>query len=430
MRSSALITACLVTGLVVPSGLAAQTAAVAPGRSIEIVLDASGSMNARLADGRSRLDGAREALGVVVPAIPATARLSLRLYGDQSPRARHDCRDTRIAVPFGAAATAAAAALAAVKGITAQGYTPITWVIEQAAGDLATEATADRLVVLVSDGKETCEGDPCAAARALTKAGAKVTIHTVGFGVDSAARLQLQCIARATGGTYFPAESAAELANALKKATVTSAMTIAVETSGPGRLTVKGADLSGHKVIDSVSGTQVAMVSSLGETVTVPSGIYTVTIGAGAWRGIEVKAGETTVLAPGRLRVEGAALAGHAVVDPETAKAFGMVSATMDSLAVLPGTYDVMFGQAVWSGVRIESGQRTILQPGIITLRGASINGHRIAAADGREVGSVSATGASMPLPPGSYTVQIAGKAVPFTLAEAQRLEIDMRSPR
>lgn len=90
MRPSHLITACLVTGLVVPSGLAAQTAAVAPGRSIEIVLDASGSMNARLADGRSRLDGAREALGVVVPAIPATARLALRLYGDQSPRARHD----------------------------------------------------------------------------------------------------------------------------------------------------------------------------------------------------------------------------------------------------------------------------------------------------------------------------------------------------
>ena len=82
-------------------------------KSIEIVLDASGSMTAKLADGRSRLDGAREAIGMVAPAIPAQDRLALRVYGDQSPREKHNCEDTRLAVPFAEANQAAPAALAA-----------------------------------------------------------------------------------------------------------------------------------------------------------------------------------------------------------------------------------------------------------------------------------------------------------------------------
>ena len=415
-----------------PLPLSAQTGVSAgAAKSIEIVLDASGSMSAKLADGRSRLDGAREAIGIVAPAIPAQDRLALRVYGDQWPREKHNCEDTRLAVPFAAAGQAAPAALAAVKGVKAQGYTPITWVIEQAANDLAAEQAAEKLVILVSDGKETCKGDPCATARALVKAGAKLAIHTIGFGVDSAARLQLECIAAATGGRYFPAESAQQLAEALKTATVTSATRLAVEQSGPGKLTINGADLSGHDVIDSVTGQKVATISATGGTVTVPSGIYTVRIGhAGAWRGVEVKAGRTTVLTPGHLHVARAMLRGHDVVDPETGDVFGTVSSTKDTIAILPGTYDVMFGKVAWSGVRIDAGQHSTLNPGGLDLHGASIDGHRVATADGREAGSVSATGSMIALPPGSYTVAVGAKKVPFTVAEGQWVEIDIRSPQ
>jgi Ca-activated chloride channel family protein len=62
---------------------------------------------------------------------------------------------------------------------------------------------------VVSDGKETCQGDPVVAARALAAKG--TTVHTVGFVVDTAARGQLQAIARATGGTYFDAPVGPEL---------------------------------------------------------------------------------------------------------------------------------------------------------------------------------------------------------------------------
>jgi hypothetical protein len=51
-------------------------------------------------------------------------------------------------------------------------------------------------VILVSDGKETCKGDPCLTAKALAEADGSLIIHTIGFAADSAAKYQLQCIAR------------------------------------------------------------------------------------------------------------------------------------------------------------------------------------------------------------------------------------------
>ena len=68
-----------------------------------------------------------------------------------------------------------------------------------------------RTIVLVSDGKETCAGDPCAAARALAAADARLVIHTIGFNVDAAARFELQCIARVARGTYSDATGAGDL---------------------------------------------------------------------------------------------------------------------------------------------------------------------------------------------------------------------------
>ena len=70
--------------------------------------------------------------------------------------------------------------------------------------------------MLVSDGKETCQGDPVVAAKALAAKG--ITVHTVGFVVDTAARGQLQAIARVTGGTYFDAPVGPELPDTLKSA--------------------------------------------------------------------------------------------------------------------------------------------------------------------------------------------------------------------
>ena len=113
------------------------------------------------------------------------------------------------------ASAAGGAITAAVDGAKAQGYTPIAYSLGQAANDFPADAK-ERVIVLVSDGKETCQGDPVVAARALAAKG--ITVHTVGFIVDTAARGQLQAIARATGGTYFDAPVGPELPDTLKQA--------------------------------------------------------------------------------------------------------------------------------------------------------------------------------------------------------------------
>ena len=68
----------------------------------------------------------------------------------------------------------------------------------------------------MSDGKETCKAIRCWRQKAL--AGKGITVHTVGFIVDTAARGQLQNIARITGGTYFDAPVGPELPETLKSA--------------------------------------------------------------------------------------------------------------------------------------------------------------------------------------------------------------------
>jgi hypothetical protein len=93
--------------------------------------------------------------------------------------------------------------------------TPISAAVTQVA-DLLKGRAAETTVVLVSDGQETCGGDPCATVKALKAAGVKFVLHVVGFAVTAADQAQLECIAQAGGGKYFAAADAAGLLAALQ----------------------------------------------------------------------------------------------------------------------------------------------------------------------------------------------------------------------
>ena len=121
-----------------------------------------------------------------------------------------------------------------------------------------------RVIVLVSDGKETCQGDPVVAARALAAKG--ITVHTVGFIVDTAARGQLQAIARATGGTYFDAPVGPELPDTLKQALNACAQRVVTLPAKPkpGKLRTTSATwLTSHDVLNAETGEKVADVRQL-----------------------------------------------------------------------------------------------------------------------------------------------------------------------
>ena len=189
----------LISLAILPNVASAQTCNSSD-RSILLIMDASGSMNAKLPNGETRMAVAQRAVKGVASFIPAEAQLSLRLYGAQSPKAEKNCQDTNLAVPFSPAGSSGAVITATVDAALAQGYTPIAYSLEQAANDFAADVK-ERVIVLVSDGKETCEGDP------KWRGARRQRDHRspCGIIVDTAARGQLQAIAKATGGTYFDA---------------------------------------------------------------------------------------------------------------------------------------------------------------------------------------------------------------------------------
>jgi von Willebrand factor type A domain len=401
------------------------TAVPTQAKNIELILDASGSMNAALGAG-SRITAAKDAVATVVQGLPADTTLAFRAYGHQSPRAQHDCNDTQLLVPFGPLPNVKDRVVGAARSVKAQGYTPISHVLGLAAKDLGQQA-GERVIILVSDGKETCDADPCATARALKENDVSLVVHTIGFAVDSAARLELQCVAEKTGGSYHDADSAEGLAKALGLAAVAPMAKVVSPSKEPGNLKIERADLMGHAVVDAVTNVKVGDISSTISTIKVPAGIYNVSFGQGLWRGVEVKAGKLTVLQPASLEIEGASLSGHELRDSETGKVIAQISSIKRTAAVLPGLYDITFGDAVWPGIKLDGGVKTVLKPGRLTVDGAKFEGHGVFDAAGKRIGSVSNMGSTLPLPPGSYSVEIGGKRVAFTLAEGQTMTLSAR---
>jgi hypothetical protein len=322
--------------------------------------------------------------------------------------------------------------LAASSSVRAQGYTPITYVLKLAAKDLAGEDAAARVIVLASDGRETCASDPCATAKALADADAKLVVHTVGLGVDAAARYQLQCIANVARGIYVGANNTAELAAALVKTAEASAAPKTTERTAAkaaSKLRIEGAPPASHDVIDAATGQQVARINTgHPKEVELPAGIYNVRFQNGLWMGVEVKAGATTILKPGFLRIEGRDLWGNKLLDPETSEIVGSTTAGYDRVALVPTRMLVTFANVdttLWpEPVEIREGATTTLRPGgLKVIRPGPFN-YRVTAANGRVVGMVSSGVSRVALPPGPYTLEAGEQRIPVEVRQGEDVEI------
>lgn len=173
-----------------------------------IVLDASGSMWGQI-EGRTKIEIARETLSDVLTTLPDTLDLGLIAYGH---REKGSCTDIEEIVAPGAGTRADIAA--AVKSLNPKGKTPIADSVKIAAESLRyTEEKAT--VIVVTDGIETCNADPCALASELEKLGVEFTAHVIGFGLTEDEGKQVACLAENTGGRYLQAANAEELASAL-----------------------------------------------------------------------------------------------------------------------------------------------------------------------------------------------------------------------
>lgn len=403
-------------------GVAQQAGA----KDVSIVLDCSGSMWGALPDGQTKIEAAKKALESLVSDLPADVNLAFRVFGARSETAKRDCQDSQLLVPFAQIQENRDAVIAAARGIAPRGYTPITYSLTLGAEDFSGRPPGGRVIVLVSDGKENCQGDPCALAAALKKSDANLVVHTVGFDIDAAGRSQLQCMARASDGLYFTAQSASELAAVLSKAVaqtppaVTTVVTLPDNT--PGWLSIEGPDLKGHKVTVAESGEGVGSISRSNTSLQLPPGIYNVSFGKNLWKSVEVAPGETTTLRPAHLGVNNALLNGHKVVDLETGEVQASVSLSNATVALMPGRYEVLFGSAVWL-IDLEEGQTLVLNPGVVQASGLDIRGYAILNLQEKKVGDISATRSYMPLPPGDYILDTRSEKIPFSIKENETLQ-------
>jgi len=193
--------------------MASAATALPAGSAVEVILDASGSMLLRIGK-QSRIDIAKQTLSKLTTSIlPAGTPFALRVFGREV-----DSCQTDLDIALGPLEPAAVAAKIDALKVKSRARTPIGASLERVAEDLAA-AKGERLVILLTDGEETCGGDAAAAIAKLRKDGAATRINIVGFAIDDK-RLEatFRHLAESGNGSYFNARDAAGLDNALAQA--------------------------------------------------------------------------------------------------------------------------------------------------------------------------------------------------------------------
>ena len=185
-----------------------------------IVFGASGSMSGNqtlgIPNSKPRIDEVRAALAQVLPSATRFRRVGLVTYG---PGPYNHCN---VQLELKPETNAAKPIMRAVNSLIPAGKTPLTSGVEEAAEALDFR-NKPGVVVVVTDGEETCDRSPCELAKQLRQAAAQLTIHVIAFrytgyswtGGNSI--MELRCLADENNGLYIKANSEGELIEALEK---------------------------------------------------------------------------------------------------------------------------------------------------------------------------------------------------------------------
>ncbi|PHS25343.1 MAG: hypothetical protein COA85_07080 [Robiginitomaculum sp.] len=176
-----------------------------------LVFDASGSMWGQI-DGKPKITIARTVFDTVLKDWQPGNELGLIAYGH---RRKGDCSDIEEIIAPGP--VDAKTFSAALNALNPKGKTPLSAAVKQAAETLKYEENK-ATVILVTDGLETCNADPCAVASELEKLGVDFTTHVIGFDLSEKESRAVRCMAENTGGLYFSASNATELSAAINVA--------------------------------------------------------------------------------------------------------------------------------------------------------------------------------------------------------------------
>jgi Ca-activated chloride channel homolog len=181
-----------------------------PTSRILFVFDASASMSG-IWESDMKINIARKILISFVDSLEKTenVQMALRVYGHQSPVPPQDCSDTRLEVAFGP--NTASKIRQKLNFISPKGTTPIAHSLELAGGDFPPCDNCRNIIILITDGIEACDGDPCKVSDELQRRGISLKPFIIGIGIDENFSKTFSCI-----GRYFNAEKEDQFKEAMR----------------------------------------------------------------------------------------------------------------------------------------------------------------------------------------------------------------------
>lgn len=195
--------------------------------NILFLLDCSLSMKEKMKDQIQKMEAAKQVLQKALARIPSDVNTGLRVFGQGDPRNPYgaymsDCEQTTLLVPLGQGNRRAI--IERVRDIRPFGMTPLTFALEQAARLDFANSKGKKVIILISDGADTCGGDPCRLIRMLPAYGIRIKIDVVGLDLkhDHTARSELNCITENSNGKYYDANSAEELIKSVQESVNTA----------------------------------------------------------------------------------------------------------------------------------------------------------------------------------------------------------------
>lgn len=172
---------------------------------ILFIFDGSNSMNAQWEKG-TKIKVAKKLLTQTLDSLKGLENIEvgLRMYGHQTRiiPGHQDCSDTKLEVPLASGVANITRIQSKIRGLQPKGTTPIARSLEYAAEDFSDCDNCRNVIILISDGIEACDEDPCAVSRALKAKGIKLQPFIIGLGLDTSYLSQFECI-----GEFMSAET-------------------------------------------------------------------------------------------------------------------------------------------------------------------------------------------------------------------------------
>lgn len=176
---------------------------------ILFLLDGSGSMYAAM-DKDVRINVAKRLLTKIMDSLELAkdVQVALRVYGHTTPPGQRNCKDTKLEVPF--KAHNHKQIKEKIQDVIPKGTTLIAYSLQQSAYDFPKEPGVRNIIILITDGIEECDGDPCAVSEALQSQGVVLKPFIIGIGSTDEFRKAFECV-----GRYYDANTEASFNNVL-----------------------------------------------------------------------------------------------------------------------------------------------------------------------------------------------------------------------